>query len=47
VPEVEIKEEKDSGAFVWICTYGGMSFYRKITWAEAFDLHAKNIAKLN
>jgi hypothetical protein len=47
IPEVEIKEEKNSGAFVWICTYGGMPFYRKCTWAEAFDLYAKNIAKLN
>lgn len=48
IPEIEIEETKrDSGVFVWVCTYAGMRFYRKITWAEEFQHHLSNIAKLN
>jgi hypothetical protein len=48
IPEIEINEEnRESGVFVWVCAYGGMQFYRKITWAEEFQMHMSNIAKLN
>lgn len=36
IPEIEV-EEGGGGSFVWVCSYGGMNFYRRMTVAELFD----------
>lgn len=35
IPEIEVEE--GNGSFVWVCSYGGMNFYRRMTVAELFD----------
>lgn len=45
VPQIDLRDS--GGAFVWVCTYGGMKFFRPITIGEAMEATIKDFAKQN
>jgi hypothetical protein len=48
IPEVDIKNSgMDGGSFVWVCSYAGMHFYRRMTLGEAINVTMEDKAKSN
>jgi hypothetical protein len=47
IPEVELDDTGVSGSFVWVCSYGGMNFFRRMTILELFDAQLQKTSKLN
>jgi len=48
IPEVEIQKNGfNGGNFVWVCSYAGMHFYRRMTIGEAINATMEDNAKSN
>jgi hypothetical protein len=48
IPEIEIRNSGlDGGNFVWVCSYAGMQFYRRMTIGEAINVTFEDKAKSN
>ena len=45
VPQIDLGDS--GGAFVWICSYAGMKFFRPMTIGEAMDATIKDFAWQN
>jgi hypothetical protein len=48
IPEIEIRNSgADGGSFIWVCSYAGMNFYRRMTIGEAINVTFEDKAKSN
>lgn len=46
IPKTELSSDPNSH-YIWVCTYGGMEFYRPMTLGEAMEIALRNKSTMN